>query len=143
MKKRLLNFGALMLVVCATFALGACGEKVEEPLKPTVQKVISKPAIMGNIADITVQVGVPVEWTLDLSGVTNVGCRWGIRACEELGFDGFAIDGATNPSGRLVAGQIYVIGFNPTQTGEFVLGCVSMNMKVVKILVVGLDECCE
>ena len=113
-------------------------------LKPRTE-ITSKPLspTSATYADITVKLNVPVEWTIDLTDATSVGCRWGIKAIPEINFPGFAANvppsGGSNPAYAndiLKPGNKHVIEFTPTNTGEFQLKCVQMGMNICKIIVV-------
>jgi hypothetical protein len=112
-----------------------------------ITHITSKPlsATSATFANITVKVDVPVEWTIDLTDSTGVGCRWGIRAITEIGFPGFAVNVPAHSSSRtdpayaddiFKPGNQYVIEFTPTSTGEFQLKCVEMGMNICKTIVV-------
>ena len=103
-------------------------------------------ATSATFADFTVKVNVPVEWTIDLTDSTGVGCHWGIQAITEINFPGFAVNVPANSGSRTDSvyandifqpGNKYVIKFKPTREGMFQLKCVEMGMNVCKIMIIG------
>ena len=131
-----------ILVMVLIFGMTAVGCNSE------INKIKSKPlkATSATFADFTVRANVPVEWTIDLTGSTSVGCNWGIRAIPELNFPGFAVNVPANSSSRtdpayaneiLSPGKKYVIKFTPEKAGLYQLKCVEMGMNVCRIIVIG------
>ena len=156
LKKKL--FGTITFIVGVTlvFSLTGCSKGKPDQKRNITTQITSKPlsATSAAFANITVKVNVPVEWTIDLSDSTGVGCRWGIRAITEINFPGFAVNVPAHRNSRtdpayandiFKPGNKYVIKFTPTTAGEFQLKCVEMGMNICKLIVAEEvdDECCE